>query len=377
LAEVGALPSATPEVVFTGDLDEVNQFFQQNSWSDGLPVVPPTLERVEKFLAHSSRSPGEVLGILPASGQEASIWTIAVNGVMAGCRPAYMPLLIAAIEVLLDPNFRIEDAGSTPGWEPLMILNGPAIQKFELNFTGAALRIGEQANATLGRFLRLYMRNVGGLRPPPHGTDKATIGLNFNVALAENEAALAEMGWPSFANERGFPTESSVVTVQSVIGIGPPVYSAGDNPEDHVAILSDAVARDTWGYWAWSGLYYGQYWPLLIMSPSVARVFAQAGWTKNDLRQALAEAVLVPGEKLERYAWHIGITDFSLSRLADEGRIPAAYGEVAARTTNLVALLQPERIGIIVAGDPARNQSRGLIQNHEQGPPISREAALT
>lgn len=364
------------EIVFRGDLDEVNDFFYKKGWSDGLPVVPPTPERVARFIAHSPRSADDILGVVPTSGQEASIWTVAVNGVMSGCRPEYMPVLIAAVEVLLDPIFRIEDGGSTPGWEPLMILNGPVIEKFELNFAGAALRIGVRGNATLGRFVRLFMRNVGGLRPPPQGTDKATIGLNFNVALAENEHALREMGWPSFAVEHGFQSRTSVVTLQSIIGIGSPVYSAGSTPEEHLSILTDVVARDTWSYWAWSGLYYGQISPLLVMSPSVARVFAESGWTKSDVKEALAAAVVVPGKKLETYAWHIGITDFSLKRLAADGRIPSSYGEPAARRKKLPALLEPERIGIVVAGDPARNQSRGFIQNHEQGPPVSREVAM-
>lgn len=109
-------------VFVDGSFDEVQEEMHRRGLSDGLPVVPPTAERVERFLAFTDRSPDEVLGILPPDLRPLSVWSVAAHGVMAGCRPEYMPVLLALGECLADPGFRLEDAGSTPGWEPLAVL---------------------------------------------------------------------------------------------------------------------------------------------------------------------------------------------------------------------------------------------------------------
>jgi hypothetical protein len=149
---------AARKIVFRGSLDEVHDYFLDRSWTDGLPIVPPTPDRVEAFLRYSDRPPDDVLGVLLPARQEATVWKVAVNGVMAGCAPNYMPLLVAAVECIADPAFRIEEAGSTPGWEPIVIVSGPMARDLNFNAETAVLRIGRRANSTVGRFLRLYMR---------------------------------------------------------------------------------------------------------------------------------------------------------------------------------------------------------------------------
>ena len=182
------------EIVYRGSLDEIQEHFHEHLWSDGLPVIPPTLARVERFLAQTPRAPDEVLGRLLPENRAATVWSIAVNGVMAGCRPEYMPVLVAIVEAIAEPIFRVEDAGSTPGWEPLVIVSGPIASRLDLNHGQGVMRVGRQANTTLGRFLRLYLRNVAGLRIPPGAGDKGSIAGSFNVALAEDEGAAAELG---------------------------------------------------------------------------------------------------------------------------------------------------------------------------------------
>ena len=113
------------DIVFTGTFEEVNEYFLRNQWSDGLPVVPPTMEKIEEFLKFTDRSPDEVLGIMHPSLAAATVWNVAVNGVMAGCRPEYMPVLLAIAEVMADPEYGFKHGGSTPGWEALIIVNGP------------------------------------------------------------------------------------------------------------------------------------------------------------------------------------------------------------------------------------------------------------
>src|SRR5919201_3987899 len=165
-------------------------------------MIPPTLERIGRFLAHTRRGPDEVVGRLLPENRAATVWSIAVNGVMAGGRPEYMPVLVAIVEAIADPIFRVEDAGSTPGWEPLVIVSGPVARRLDLNHGQGVMRVGRQANTSVGRFLRLYLRNVAGLRIPPGAGDKGSIAGSFNVALAEDEDAAAALGWSTCSAPR-------------------------------------------------------------------------------------------------------------------------------------------------------------------------------
>lgn len=360
------------EIVFRGDLDEVLEQFDARLWTDGLPIVPPTPDRVERFLARCRRDPEEVLGVLLPDSREATVWNVAVNGVMAGCPPESMPLLVAIVECLSDPEFHLEYAGGTPGWEALVIVNGPIVKRLGFNSEAGVLRVGWRPNTSVGRFVRLYMRNVAGLRIPPGDTDKATIGMGMNVALAENDDAVRAFGWPTFAEERGFTSADDVVTVVSVQGVSGAVYSGGSTAADHARTLTEAVAAGFWAHKAWTGLWFGQYHPLLVMTPAVAEVFARDGWSKGDLREHFSRHVLVTAESLQRYAWQSGTTEFSLERLVDAGRIPALYASSRDAQRLVPAFPRPAEIRIVVAGDRSVNQSRGYIQNHRQGPPISR-----
>jgi hypothetical protein len=174
VAGVGsALVEPAPfDIVFESNLDEVNRFFYENDWSDGLPIVPPTPERVAEFLRWSALPAETELGVLLPDQRRATVWNVAVNGVMAGCRPEYMPILVAVVEAMADPRYGVEHSGNTPGAETLIILNGPLIKELGFNYEQGALRDGIQANTTIGRFWRLYLRNVAGFLH--HRTDKGT-----------------------------------------------------------------------------------------------------------------------------------------------------------------------------------------------------------
>ena len=153
------------EVVFEGTADEINRFYYENGWSDGLPIVPPTAARVDEFLRHTDRDADEELGVLLPDRRSATVRTVAINGVMAGCRPEYMPVLVALIEAMADPRYGVEHSGNTPGAETLIIVNGPIIRRLGFNYQQGALRDGFQANTSIGRFWRLYLRNVAGFLP--------------------------------------------------------------------------------------------------------------------------------------------------------------------------------------------------------------------
>ncbi|MEK7848021.1 MAG: hypothetical protein AAB270_03770, partial [Chloroflexota bacterium] len=364
------------ETIFEGALGDVQEHFHKNLWSDGLPVIPPTLDSVEEFLRCTDRSPDQALGVLAPEKRQATVWNVAVNGVMAGCRPEYMPLLVAIVEAIADPHFRIEDGGSTPGWEPLVILNGPIVKELDFNSGPGVMRVGRQANSSVGRFLRLYMRNVAGLRIPPGATDKGSIGYSFNVALAENEDAVRELGWQPFSADRGFRAGENVVTVQSVVSISPPIYPGGDKAQDLAQTIAEVFGQATCGYWSFTGMAFNHWYPLLVMSPSIAKGIARSGWTKDDLRKYLCENVTMPAGLLEKYAWQAGLTDFSLRKLVEEGVLPREYAQSADPNRPVRVFLRPDWIGIVVAGDPDRNQARGYVNNHAQGVPVSRKIEL-
>lgn len=361
--------------VAQGTLEELFDEFERRGWADGFPFVPPTPERVETFLRHTRRDADEVLGVLPPAHGKATVWKTAVNGVMAGCRPEYMPLLVAIVEAIADPGFRLQDGGSTPGWEPLVIVNGPVAGKLGFNSSTGAMRSGRRANTSVGRFVRLIMRNIAGIQMLPGHTDKGTIGMPLNVALAEDEESVRELGWPSFAQERGFGPDESVVTVQSIASMSPPVYSGGTSPEDHARTLAEVIGTH-WSAKSWDGLYFGQLHPLLVVSPSIASAFARGGWDKDAIRAYFKDKVWVTAESMVRYAWQASGIGLDLKRMVADGQIDPVYADGDDPERLVPAFQESARIGIVVAGDPGRNQSRGYVQQHRQGPPTSRVVEL-
>lgn len=384
LAGLAALPEHEPptppepdplSIAFAGTLDEIQDHFVDRGWSDGLPVVPPTIDRIRRFLEFTDRDAHDVLGVLRPGEREATAWTVAANGVMAGCRPEYMPVLVAVTEAVADPEFAVEDAGSTPGWEPLVILSGGLAKELDFNSGAGVMRVGRRANSTVGRFLRLLLRNVADLRIPPGDTDKASIGYSFNVALAENDEAIDELGWEPFRVDRGFRRDQNVVTVQSVVAISPPIYSSGATALDHMETIAYLVGT-TCGPWSFTGLWFGRWHPLLVLGPAVAKAIADDGWRKEDIRRYLFENVMLPARWFDRYARDVISADASVRDLVAKGHAPRRYAESEDPERLLPLLLREEWTEIVVAGDSGRNQSRAYVNNHRQGPPVSKPVVL-
>ncbi|HSQ04860.1 MAG TPA: hypothetical protein VLN59_12535, partial [Burkholderiales bacterium] len=327
-------------VVFSGTYDEVQEHFHRQLWTDGMPIVPPTRERIDAFLKFTDRPPEEVIATVPVEGREASILSIAVTGVMAGCRPEYMPVLVAIIDAMCDPQFRIEDCGSTPGWEPLVIVNGPIIKQLDLNYGQGVMRVGRQANTSIGRFVRLYLRNICGFRIPPGAGDKGSIGQSFLVAVAEDEDSARAIGWPTFAQDRGFREGENAVTVQSVVCITPPTYSAGDRAIQHVQQWADVMGQ-TFTYWSHVGLWTGVWNPLIVAGPSVAGVVARE-WSKDDVRRYLYEHIKVTAERITHYAHMTSVPTFDLESLVREGRLPPEYAASSDPQRLVNVIMKPE-----------------------------------
>lgn len=196
--------------------DDVFEFMFDQGFSDGLPLVPPTPERVLRMLSGTKRAPHEVVAIVAPGLAPATVEKVAVNAVMAGCRPEYMPVILAALEAVCTDAFNIHGVtATTMGASPVIVVNGPIRDRIGMNKGLGALGAGNRANATIGRALRLIIRNIGGGRPGE--VERSTLGspLKYTMCFAEHEE---RSPWPALHVERGFRKEDSVVTVFAMTG---------------------------------------------------------------------------------------------------------------------------------------------------------------
>ena len=353
------------EVVFEGTPDEINRFFYENGWSDGLPIVPPTAARVDEFLRHTDRDGDEELGVLLPDRRSATVRTVAINGVMAGCRPEYMPVLVALIEAMADPRYGVEHSGNTPGAETLIIINGPIIRRLGFNYQQGALRDGFQANTSIGRFWRLYLRNVAGFLP--HKTDKGTFGNTWRVVLAENEDAIAKMGWTTIAQDQGLKAGDNAVTISRFTGGTVLASVFGTRPEQMIPYLADGIARIV----AWEvifavGMSVGAQRPLLVLSPILAQTLARAGLSKQDVQRQLFQHARIPARQFERYTgeWTNLLPGRpSLRDLVKRGRAAAVFA-ASDDPDRLVPVVEKAKdIMIAVSGDPLRTNAYVFAHN--------------
>ncbi len=362
-------------IVGSGNFDTINQLFLDRQWSDGLAIVPPSRDRVASFLEHTDDDPDRIIGVLQPAGSSATVKNVAINGVMANCRPEYMPVLIAIAEVLCDPAYGVEHSGDTTGGDPLIILSGPVIEGLGFNCAGVALRDGYQANTSVGRFIRLYQRNVAGILP--EGADKGTFGHTWRVVLAEHEMAARSIGWATFGEERGFGPSEDLVTIgrfTSGGGIGS-IY--GNDSQEIVRYLADGLVRHTsWEFIFTVGFARGTYRPLLVISPLVAKTLQIAGMSKDGLRTALYEHARLPAVKLERYIGHW--TNLlpggpSLGQLVADGTAAPHFAENDDPQRLVPIVENPEDILITVSGDPLRSNAYVFASNGMHGFPTSKK----
>jgi hypothetical protein len=368
---------APADIVFEGNLDEVNRFFYENDWSDGLPIVPPTSERVAEFLRWTDRAGETELGVLLPDQRRATVWNVAVNGVMAGCRPEYMPILVALVEAMADPRYGVEHSGNTPGAETLIILNGPLIKELGFNYEQGALRDGIQANTTIGRFWRLYLRNVAGFLH--HRTDKGTFGNTWRVVLAENEDALRRIGWTTIAEDQGVP-DGNAVTISRYTGGGVIASVFGNTPERMLPYLADSIVRKVgWELMFTVGMGVGSQKPLLLLSPILAETLAKAGLDKAALQQRLFELCRIPAWQFERQ-----IGDWTnlvpgrptLGGLVKDGLIPPVFAESEDPERLVPIVCRAEDLMVAVSGDPLRTNAYAFAHNGILGFPTTKPIRL-
>ncbi len=369
LADVDSVEPAALEVVVRGDIDTVQRSFVERGWSDGNAVVPPTVERVERYLDASGHDPWKSLGVSPSSGRDMTIWSIGVNAVMAGCSPEHLPILIALAEILVDPAYGSEHSGNTTGADALIVLDGPNLGALGFDAGQAAQREGVHANTSVGRWLRLYLRNVCGITVDEH--DKATFGNPARPALASDPEVLSELGWPSvgeqLGGDRGRDT-ASMARMNSGILIGS-VF--GSTPEEILPYLGNGIARAAgWDLTHVHGLGTDQYQPLLIVSPLIARTFVTAGWSLEDTRRGLFEHARIPASLFERFIGSWSNLTPGRRRLVDlvaEGVLPPVFAETDDPDRLVPVVPRPERILLAVAGDPNRANAYAFSNDGPHG----------
>ena len=373
------VPEPGPQdVILEGSFEEINRFFYENGWSDGLPIVPPTRGKIDEFLAFTDLPADHAIGKLPPDNRQATVWNVAVNGVMAGCRPHYMPVLTALAEAMADPVYGVEHSGNTPGAETLITINGPIIKDLDFNYEQGVLRDGFQANTAIGRWWRLYLRNVAGFLP--HQTDKGTFGNTWRVVLAENEDVLARIGWPPLSADFGHKRGENAVTISRYTG-GDVITSVfGKKPEEMLPYLADALISQTgWQLIFTVGMADGGYSPLLILSPILAETIAKAGWSKDDVRQWLFENARIPAAKFEQYIGEFtnllsgGRSLYELARLSKANKV---FGESDDPGRLVPIVCEARDIQIAVSGDPGRTNAQVFSHNGILGYPTSRAIRL-
>ena len=257
------------------DLWAVNAFFEEKGWTDGLPIIPPTEERVGQMLAAVKRDPQDVIGVVPPRWAPATVEKIAINAVMAGCLPQYMPVLIAASEALADPRLNLYALQATTGGPAIMlIVNGPIRKQLNINGGSNALGEGWRANATIGRCIRLIQRNIGGSYPGT--TCKATLGWpgKYSLCIAENEEASP---WEPLHVERGFAADTSTVTAISADSC---VRASDlDSTKAEGVLINFAQKMD------------GPSGPeaIMVICPEHAKIIAGDGFSKQDVKKFIWE----------------------------------------------------------------------------------------
>lgn len=307
-------------------IDEFIELAYERGWTDGLPVFPPTEQRIQEMLDYVERDPQEVIGVISPGEGIATVEKIAINSVMAGCKPEYMPVVITAVQALLDPTFehmRVQCTTAGPG--PLAIISGPVVKKLGFNYgEGAFTGTGHRANSTIGRAIRLILWNIGYGRPGrlSHATHGHPGRYCYLVAERPRDDGNP---WEEFhVTAAGLKPEDSAVSMFPARCHDAPAMEPGvSSIEDSLAIIADAMSH--------LGHFIAAKQRLLVLSPTTANYFADAGWSKERLRAALLERARRPLRDVRRTGSIVGTLRYHWTTLVpseadDDYMVPAMVG---------------------------------------------------
>jgi len=334
---------------FLDAFEKTNELFLGNHWSDGLPIVPPAPERVDKMLAGTTRSPQEIIGQVAPKNGTATVEKIAINAVMAGAKPEYFPVILAAMEGFTDRHYDLTHVqASTGSFTPVVMVDGPIAQELGFNSGIGMLGHGWRPNSTVGRALRLSLLNIG--QTWPQVNDMALTGRLEAYTFFTFAEDTARSPWEPYHVSRGYKHEDSTVTVAT--SVNPTVFGGGAvTPWTGQGVIDSMVARVKGG---------GVVWPhsqtyILVLHPDCAVDLANHGYTRRSLQEYLYEQTRVPYEKLAGpvFFGHDNEVDFVRTSIAD-GRIRPDRAPVfleALKPGGRVPVVQsPDDFHIMVAG---------------------------
>ena len=291
-------------------------------WTDGLPIIPATPDSVKEFVVASGRAADELIALLPPRKGQATVEVIAVNAVMAGCRPEYMPVIIAAIEAVADRNFPLEFMQITTNpMTTFFLVNGPVRDKLDINYGTGCLGPGWRANATIGRAVRLVLNNVGGALPGVYSKVSFGSPLRYSYLCGENEEANP---WTPFHMDRGFKREQSTITAFKASNFCNISGGEGVGPDEILRQIATNMPP----------MYGGGDGALLLLGVNHARSLFESGLTKRDIRQKVWELARLPRN---HFAQAFADTEIEYGR-GDAETVWRAH--------------KPEEIYIAVAGGP-------------------------
>ena len=308
------------------DAWEANELYQRNGWTDGLPVVPPTEGQVRECLEATGLAPGAVVGVEPVRGLPITAEKVAINAVMAGCLPAYLPVVAAVVRAMCAEEYLLHgSAASTGGSAPFIVVNGPIRRATGMNATDNVLGNGNRANATIGRAVRLLLINMLGC--VPGALDRSTLGHpgKFTFCIAEDEE---DSPWLPLAQERGVPAGASAVTVLAAEAPRQVLNEWTNDPEEILETVAAEMRANMVTYSIWPGNY------ALIIPKQLRDVIAAAGWQKRDIREYIHRSA-----RVRRRDW----------RTAGKAKL-AARGDEDQEFT---ALRSPDDLLVVAAGGPA------------------------
>ena len=355
--------SLQDDPAIVGTFDEIQRVFLDSGWTDGLPVVPPTEGRVAEFLRFTDLPPERSLGAIPPAQRDVTVRHVAVNGVMAGCPPEFMPVLLAFVEAMKDGDFR-RTLSSTHAWTPYCWLNGPVSR--QLGFDSGQGEISEPRNAVLGRFISLALLNLGGYRVKENRM--GTFGYLMPWCVAEDEAAALRIGWMPYHLQRGHAIDDSTLTAASAINWGNnlvPATSAGERIKDMMAW--DAAEKSQMAVGSGMPCTYRTF----LITEGVARDLAKTYATKDALCRALEETARIPlGQRAFANYWGNPGSAFDPAKYplrAHERRVAAKEGAMETATPpwlawtgaermETVPAMEPGKSAFLVTGDPSRNK---------------------
>jgi len=358
-----------PAAVCSGTVEDIERFFRTRGWTDGLPFVPPTRERIERFVHCASRAAEDRIAILPPANLWATTWNIAVNAVMAGCEPEHMPILIAAVEAMADERASMSNIGSSSGIVPYLLVNGPL--SHELHIAGGAALVSYSANRSIGRALGLIIKNIAGFREGVSYMGTFGYPLPFVLAELENESP-----WEPFHVTRGFSRESSAVTfgVTNNWGASPAPYETADQSGARTAL--DLICREVtkktrlFNFPA-IGPEAEKVMITVLMSPPVAKSLSAAGFAKPDVTRYVYENARM---RLADFDWVLKYTAIMRTTSRERAEAGVYPAEFAGAPDTLVRVLSsPDIVHIVVCGDPHRNRIMVMEGGHTE--PTTREIA--